>query len=280
MESVSLFVDGQKIDLNKNQKIDNCKKISMIIESNCYHSHKHLYKVSSIKDNEDNTLTVTYLENDINAPANGEAIVTINKTQIDTGDPQLKTIIGYSGNNLIVNYSREDCLFHRVKNLTFIDDKINIKNYWKYTGPSDKYAFKLGAYTGLYSILFKYLNGITTNYTNKLYTIPFEDEKTKSSNDTILLENSKYLTEVNFLGKSFDVNIKSLRGQGEYYQGTVKNMLPDSGARYKAYFFDYGSKNNNLPLLKPADEFIGEFEIETKAPSEYYLNADGTVNTL
>ena len=280
MESVSLFIDGQKIDLNSQQNFNDCKTVSMIIESNCYYSHKHLYEVSSIVNNGNGTLTIVYLDGDINAPEGGGPVdVTINSTQINVGDTQLKTIIGYSTRYLIVNYAREDCLFHRIKHLSFENNKLNIRNYWKYVGPNDKYALNHGFYTGLYSILFKYLNGISSNYTNRLFTVPLENETDKSSKDLIATEASKYLTEVRFFGKSFDTTIKSLKGQSEYYQGRISNMLPSSGARYKAYLSDYELGKNTIKLTKN-NEFIGEFEIETKAPAEYYLKADGTVDTL
>lgn len=53
-------------------------------------------------------------------------------------------------------------------------------------------------------------------------------------------------------------------------------MLPSSGARYKAYLSDYELGKNTIKLTKN-NEFIGEFEIETKAPDSYYLFQDGTV---
>lgn len=280
MESVSLLIDGQKVALNSQQSFDNCKTVSMIVESNCYYSQKHLYEVSSIVNNNDGTLTIVYLDGDVNAPEDGGPVnVIINQTQVDIGDAQLKTIIGYSTKYLILNYAREDCLFHRIKHLSFENNKLNIRNYWKYVGPNNKYALNHGFYTGLYSILFKYLNGVSSDYTNRLFTIPLENETDKSSKDLISTEASKYLTEVKFFGKSFDTTIKSLKGQSEYYQGRIQNMLPGSGARYKAYLSDYELGKNTIKLTKN-NEFIGEFEITTTAPNEFFLNADGTVNTL
>ena len=97
-------------------------------------------------------------------------------------------------------------------------------------------------------------------------------------------ETSDKLTEITFYGKSFEVKAKSISGQGEYYKGRISNMSKNKGGgdqRLKAYFADNHNKKVDLGTeTNFKNEFIGEFAIETIAPYNYYLKADGTVEEV
>ena len=306
LTQIKFFIDGKPIDLTKAAIYRNCKDVKMNIVSNCYWSQsERLYLEEGckwelnnsskiiIKDDNDNiidsdgfgfnTEVSSLSENYQSYFSDFNLIKDTKKYIVDVGQKNNKYF-------LVLNYKNKDLLFKRTKQLTFTPEKLNIRNYWKYVGNDGEHGLLQSFHTGLYSVLFKYLNGIYSNYTNTIYDVP---DGASSINQT--LDNSANTTEVTFLGKSFTSSIKALRGCGPYYKGSIKNMDTETTSgvgdeRYKAYLSDgpwsldadklitLGIPSKEHPEYK--NEIIGEFEIITTAPNGFKLHEDGTVEEV
>ena len=312
LTQVKFFIDGKPIDLTKAAVYNNCKDVKMNIVSNCYWSQsERLYLADGCQWQLANRANIIIKDSDGNRVGKdtfgfNTAAASLKTTYENYLDPSFdltntkKYVVDVGKHNgryfLVLNYKHEDLLFKRTKQLTFTPEKLNIRNYWKYVGEDGKYGLLQSLHTGLYSILFKYLNGVCTNYTNTIYDVP-----DGTSPISQVLDDNAITTEVTFLGKSFTSSIKALRGFGPYYKGRIKNMDSSTTAgagdeRYKAYLSDgpwflksttedntdkvitLGAPNKDHPEYQ--NEIIGEFEITTTAPNGFFLNTDGTVNTL